>query len=228
MPINHLTNLSNRLLDSMKKIKYGKTQLVVDDQMVFDSTIAAFPPEISPTWLTHGIDFEKRRLDLTGEVNESMLACVQRALTTMNDINHDPIEIHLCSYGGGVYEGLAIYDMLRESQSPIKIIASGIIASSGILILLGADVRVARKHTRFMIHSLTSPINESDLKVKDLLVNAAESKKANDIMFRIIAERSKISFKTLQSASGDLWFGMDEAKQYGVLKESKPTKRKAK
>lgn len=207
--------------------RQGKTQLVVDDQVVYESALDNTPFEISQTWLTNGIDFNKRRVDLIGEVGEPMLAFVQRVLTTLNDISHDPIEIYLTTYGGDVNAGLGIYDILRESKAPTKIIASSIIASAGIPIIVGADIRTARKNTRFMIHGLSSPSGDNtDVKVNDLLINAVEAKRVNDMMFKIIAERTKIKFKTLQSAVGDLWFGVEEAKTYGILNEPKHIKRK--
>jgi len=100
-------------------------------------------------WLQMGLDLKRRRFSLTGEVNENMSEFVLRAITTLNDINHDPITIHLQTYGGGVYEGFAIYDVLRASVSPITVIASGKIASMGIVIFLAGTERIASPNTRF-------------------------------------------------------------------------------
>ncbi len=175
-------------------------------------------------WLQMGLDLKRRRFSLTGEVNENMSEFVLRAITTLNDINHDPITIHLQTYGGGVYEGFAIYDVLRASVSPITVIASGKIASMGIVIFLAGTERIASPNTRFMIHSLS---HGTEGKLKDTLVDVAEAKICNDQMYGIISARSKLNLKSLNKTTGDSWFGVNQAKKYGIIKETKNKKGKS-
>lgn len=174
-------------------------------------------------WLQFGLDLKRRRFSLTGEVNENMAEFVLRAMKKLNDINHDPITIHLQTYGGGVYEGFSIYDELMASPSPIIIKASGKIASMGIVIFLAGTERLATPNTRFMIHSLS---HGTEGKLKDTLVDVAEAKICNDQMYRIISSRSKLNLKSLNKITGDSWFGLDAAKKFGIVKETKKKKGK--
>lgn len=215
----------------MKKLKANNPNESVFSIVRSDGAVLAqFSPEEGGVdldgamqWLQMGVDLVKRRIELTGEVGENMAAFVIRALTKMNEINHDPITIHLQTYGGGVLEGFSIYDAMIESKSPIIVKGSGKIASMGIVIFLAGTERTASPNTRFMIHSLS---HNTEGKLKDTLVDVTEAKISNDAMYKIIAERSKIKLKTLQKLNGDLWFGVTEAKNMGIIKESNKQKQK--
>lgn len=176
-------------------------------------------------WMGGGVDFKKRIMELTGEVNEAMSSHVLRSMIRLNSLSHDPITIYFNSGGGSVYEGCAIYDILRDSQSPIVMIASGKIASMGIVIFLAGTIRMAFPNTRFMIHSVS---HETGGTLKDTLIDVNEAKTLNDKMFSIIAERTKISKKSLLASTHDIWFDVTKATKWGLLTPTKTKKAKGK
>ncbi len=55
--------------------------------------------------------------------------------------------------GGSVYEGLAIYDLMRSSDSHITVIVEGMAASMGSIIALGGDVVKMSENGFFMMHA---------------------------------------------------------------------------
>lgn len=55
--------------------------------------------------------------------------------------------------GGSVYEGLAIYDLMRSSDSNITVIVEGMAASMGSIIALGGDVVKMSENGFFMMHA---------------------------------------------------------------------------
>ena len=63
-----------------------------------------------------------------------------------------PIELYLSTYGGSCYDGMALYDVIEGSQTPIEVICTGKIMSMGIIVALGAKVRKGYRNTTFMIH----------------------------------------------------------------------------
>jgi ATP-dependent Clp protease, protease subunit len=75
----------------------------------------------------------------------------QQILSTKKDIT---IRIH--SGGGSVYEGLAIYDLMRSSDSNITTIVEGMAASMGSVIALGGDTIKMTENAFFMMHAPTS------------------------------------------------------------------------
>ncbi len=180
-------------------------------------------------WISHGIDLDNRIIELTGSVSEGMSSVVLRALVRMNLMSHDPITLYLSSLGGSVYDGLAIYDLIRASPSPVVVYANGKIMSMGVVILLAGDKRYAAKNTRFMMHSLS---HGTLGKVRDTDIDVNEAKITNDNMIKIIAERSKFKYKylkeELEEKSKDIWFGLTTARKYGILTTDSSMKKGAK
>ena len=60
-----------------------------------------------------------------------------------------PIKLYLSTYGGGCYDGLALYDVIEASQTPIEVVCTGKIMSMGIIVALGAKVRKGYRNTTF-------------------------------------------------------------------------------
>jgi ATP-dependent protease ClpP protease subunit len=174
-------------------------------------------------WLSSGLDIANRTLHLIGDVNELMLTATHRSIIALNKINNDPIIIHLFTAGGSMPEGFAIYDILRASPSPIIMIANGIIASMGIVIFLAGTERFALENTRFMIHSMSDERPEGSSKLKDSIIDLNEMKVANDMMFEIIFDRTKISPKSLDknTFNHDYYFDVKLAEKYGIITKPK-------
>lgn len=211
----------------MKSNKLNAIQVVDNGNLVFDSEQQLQETDLqTQLWFGAGIDLQKRTLEINGDVNESMASFVLRSIIRLNSINHDPIVIYFSSSGGSVYDGFSIYDVLRDSPSPIVMVANGKIASMGIVIFLAGTERMALPNTRFMIHSVS---HETGGTVKDTLIDVNEAKTVNDRMFNILAERTKLSRKSLtQNTSHDVWFDVEKAEKWGLLTTKKPIKKKRK
>lgn len=63
------------------------------------------------------------------------------------------ITVRIHSGGGSVYEGLAIYDLMRSSDSEIKVVVEGMAASMASVIALGGDVIEMTENAFFMMHA---------------------------------------------------------------------------
>lgn len=170
-------------------------------------------------WLHYGIDIESRRIHVNVQVDEIMMSLITRALIRMSDNSSDPIELHLCSYGGDAYDGLAIYDAIRNCPCDIVIKASGKIMSAGLLILIAGDYRLATENTTFMAHAVSSG---SEGKVKDMEVDVNEMKRLNNTMLDLLSQRTKKpkSFWQRMIVSHDKYFNLTEAKEYGIITSS--------
>lgn len=176
-------------------------------------------------WLSSGLDIHNRILHLIGDVNELMVSIVQRSVMALNTISNDPITIHLFTSGGSMPEGFAIYDILRSSNSPIIMVASGLVASMGIVIFLAGTERYASENTRFMIHSMSNDGIDGG-KLKDSIIDINEAKLANDMMFKIIFDRTSISPKSLDSNTfnHDYYFDVKLAKKYKIITNKRKNK----
>jgi ATP-dependent Clp protease protease subunit len=173
--------------------------------------------EARTNWLATGVDFETRKIQVNNEVNEGMASFLVRAIIKLNEISHDPIELHLASPGGSVYDCLSIYDTIRASPSDIHIICSGYAMSCGFIILLAGDQRTALPNTRFMMHSVRFASDESNVKSQEISV--VEAKQINEVFLDIMTERTKRpkSWWRRMVISHDKYFNVAEAKEIGLL-----------
>lgn len=190
-----------------KYVKKASADTVSDSDMRLQSTL---------NWLINGVDVENRRIEMRGEVGEGMASYITRALIKLSEISHDPIEIYFSSPGGSVHQGLAIYDAITSCPCDIHMIASGEIMSMGFIIFLAGDKRLAAKHARFMMHSVSYGA-EGITKDHEIQVN--EAKLMNTTHLEILAKRTKRDKKYWYRSilSHDKYMGVEEAIALGVI-----------
>ena len=144
----------------------------------------------------------------------------------MSGIKFDPIAIDmphiqmlLSTYGGCVYDGLSLYDAIKNSKTEVDITCFGKIMSMGIVLLLAAKTRKAYRNTTFMIHEGSSGAIG---KVSDMEDSIDESKRLNDIYFGIIESETKIpkaKLDEIRKRRKDWYFTAEEALEYGLITE---------
>lgn len=129
------------------------------------------------------------------------------------------IQILLSTYGGNVYDGLSLYDAIKNSKTDVDITCFGKIMSMGIVILLSAKTRKAYRNTTFMIHELTSGVIG---KLADMEESIDEAKRINRVLFDIIEKETKIThswLKEIYNKRKDWFFTAEEALEIGLITE---------
>ena len=129
------------------------------------------------------------------------------------------IQILLSTYGGNVYDGLSLYDAIKNSKTDVDITCFGKIMSMGIVILLSAKTRKAYRNTTFMIHELTSGVIG---KIADMEESIDEAKRINKVLFDIIEKETKIThswLKEIYNKKKDWFFTAEEALEIGLITE---------
>jgi ATP-dependent Clp protease protease subunit len=129
------------------------------------------------------------------------------------------IQILLSTYGGNVYDGLSLYDAIKNSKTDVDITCFGKIMSMGIVILLSAKTRKAYRNTTFMIHELTSGVIG---KLADMEESVDEAKRINRVIFDIIEKETKIThswLKEIYNKRKDWFFTAEEALEIGLITE---------
>ena len=129
------------------------------------------------------------------------------------------ITIKLNSSGGSCYDGLALYDRIRQSPCNIVIIGSGLIASMGLIIFLAGDERRLSENARLLNHQMS--IEDFSGRDTALKIEHQEVHKLDVIMTEIISERTGQSIKKLNNETlpGDKWFGSEYAVDNGYAHE---------
>lgn len=129
------------------------------------------------------------------------------------------IQILLSTYGGNVYDGLSLYDAIKNSKTDVDITCFGKIMSMGIVILLSAKTRKAYRNTTFMIHELSSGVIG---KLADMEESIDEGKRINKVLFDIIEKETKIThswLKEIYNKKKDWFFTAEEALEIGLITE---------
>ena len=168
-------------------------------------------------WLQSGIDFESRRIHLDLDVGEVMASVITRGIIKMEELSNAPIEIFLSSNGGVAYDGLAIYDIIRQSNCDIIIYASGKIMSAAFIVFLAGDIRIASSHTTFMMHSVS--YQPDSAKVRDHEIDVQEGKRINSLFLEIMASRTKRpkNWWYRKILTQDFYFNVNDAKEFGIV-----------
>lgn len=189
------------------------------------------------------IDLKERTITIFNDVEEDTMATAiekifqinqedeawKRNLCSVMDmsgIKFDPtaidmphIQMLMSTYGGCVYDGLSLYDAIKNSKTEVDITCFGKIMSMGIVLLLAAKTRKAYRNTTFMIHEGSSGAIG---KVSDMEDSIDESKRLNDIYFGIIESETKIpkaKLDEIRKRRKDWYFTAEEALEYGLITE---------
>lgn len=95
---------------------------------------------------------------------------VKSIIETIMNINHDddlkeadykdwerkPIKLFINSFGGSVYDGLALVDVIKQSKTPVHTISIGSSMSMGFWIYLAGHKRYVGENTTLMFHDITN------------------------------------------------------------------------
>jgi len=86
------------------------------------------------------------------EINWVCANTFLKNLLLLNSMNHFPILVHQCTGGGDWGYGMAIYDAIKASPSPVILIAHAYASSMSSIIPQAAKRRVIMPNADFMVH----------------------------------------------------------------------------
>lgn len=136
----------------------------------------------------------------------------------LQSVGPGPLVVEINSPGGNVWDGLAIYNMLRGRQSPVTTRVVGIAASIASIIALAGDTIEMADASLFMIHDpsgMVAGTSEDMRKMANALDQHAE------ILAGIYVKRTgKTSAQIRAAMSAETWFTAQEAIQFGLADRS--------
>lgn len=180
-----------------------------------------------PYEFTNESENEKHILTLSGNIRKRYYsedksidaALVQDAL---KDITEDVV-IRLNSNGGDVFQGIEIYNYLKNHPSNITVEVTGVAASAATFIVAGADKAIMNTGTSFMIHEASSFAWGNKAELKKVL-NALET--IDDSIIAIYTEKTGQATEQLNDwMEEEKWFTAEEAVKYGFADEVKEKKK---
>jgi len=130
----------------------------------------------------------------------------------------DEIQLHINSPGGSVFEGTAIYNLLKNHKAKIETHIDGIAASMGSVIALAGDTVHIAENAYFMIHNPSGVVagEEKDMKkAADLLA------KIKTTMVNLYSSRSGMSEEAVVEAMDEeTWYAGTEAVEAGFATDT--------
>lgn len=166
-------------------------------------------------------DLQKLDADLTKLEQTNNIKLKQNLGITNYNFGPYGITINLSTPGGFVYNGLSMFDYINKlnKRRDINIVASGLVASMGITLLLSVPLehRVATENTTFMIHSVSSLAIG---KIAELEESVEEAARLQKITFDIIERNTHITHERLQEVNDkkqDWFITAEEALNLGLI-----------
>ena len=130
--------------------------------------------------------------------------------------NEAPLTVHINSIGGDVFEGLAIYNILRQRQN-VTTVVEGIAASIASIIFLAGDKRTMHEQSMLMVHNASAGVHgtaDDFENMLDLLQKAGEQITA------IYLSNSSLDEAGIKSLLGkDSFLTSEESLSYGFATE---------
>lgn len=169
----------------------------------------------------YGIDVQDNVIYFDGDIQAGLtfdLIAKTRLLKKLNP-NLSEINIMLNSGGGDVLEGLALIDFMRDMETKgikFNIIVRGIAMSMGAIILAaGTGKRMASKHSKIMVHQISTIVGG---KLSDVKSNARFSEELEDECNQILSDSTnqpKDYWANIQSS--DYFMSAERALELGII-----------
>ena len=128
-----------------------------------------------------------------------------------------PIRLHINSYGGSVFAGLAAVDYIRASKAPVETIVEGCAASAATLMSVVGSHRSMHRSSCMLIHQLSGLMWGKFEEMKDDMKN---SEMLMEKIKNIYREHCKIPEDVLKDIlKHDIWWDADTCLRYGLVDE---------
>ena len=139
----------------------------------------------------------------------------QSFIEEIKEFKNSPINLHINCVGGDVFDGMAIYNILKKRTAETTVYIEGIAASMGSVIALAADKVVMAENSLFMIHNAWGgAMGES----KELKKTANLLEKISNEIADIYIKKTNLPYdKVKEMMDEETWLNADEALELGFI-----------
>lgn len=164
------------------------------------------------------IDFARRTISLTGEINEDIATLMNSSLRCLARESDEDIIIYIQSLGGSVSAGFSIYDTVKALKCDVVTVASGMAASMGAFLLAAAGSKGKRwcqPNAEVLIHQ---PLGGTSGQATDIRIHAEHILNIRTKLNSILAECTGQSIdKIANDTERDNIMSAEEALKYGLV-----------
>jgi len=139
----------------------------------------------------------------------------QEFITDIKDLKDTPINLRINSLGGDVFDGMAMYNVIKRREAKTTVYIEGIAASIATIISLGADEVVMAENSLFMIHNAWGgTMGEA----KDMRKTAETLEKITGELTDIYRKKTGLSYDALaEMMDEETWLNANEAFEMGFI-----------
>ena len=170
----------------------------------------------------------RNTVNIFGPIDDEMAQSVISQLQYLEDNGAEEITLQICSPGGSVSAGLAIYDTMNYIKARVVTVGIGMCASMGAF-LLSAGSRGFRRVTQNCEILIHQPLGGAQGQASDIIIAADHIKRTRDRINRILAENTEQTLENIEKDTDrDKIMTSTEALEYGLIDEVIPSINKAK
>ncbi len=170
----------------------------------------------------------RNTVNIFGPIDDDMAQSVISQLQYLDDNGAEEITLQICSPGGSVSAGLAIYDTVNYIKARVVTVGVGMCASMGAFLLSAGSkgYRKATQNCEILIHQ---PLGEAQGQASDIIIAAEHIKRTRERINSILAANTNKSIEAIAiDTDRDKIMTAREAMQYGLIDEVIPSINKAK
>jgi len=167
------------------------------------------------------INVKDRLIYLESDIDIYTPAYIRRRIDLISNLTNDwksPITLQICSYGGDVYAGLAICDVIDCAPMPINTVGNGpVMSAAGFVLISGTGVRAITANSYIMVHDIFGMIQGQS---KDVVVETDHWKQLQEICYSLVASKTKKGKSYWKGKSRHSFYvGANEAIKLGLIDE---------
>lgn len=152
------------------------------------------------------------------ELNQALYELDSKLKNTFNFLGPDfvpHIKLHINSFGGSVFAGLAILDTIRRLKSEVHTYIDGAAASAATIISVAGKKRYIGKNSFMLIHQL-STMNYG--KFSELEDDMENNRRLMKLIKDIYKQYTKVPMKQIDEIlKHDLWFDSAKCLELGLV-----------
>ena len=135
----------------------------------------------------------------------------------LSDIKAGQIDLHINSPGGLVFDGIAIYNLLKNHPANVTTYIDGLAASIASVIALAGNKVIMAENALFMIHKAAGIVVGNSDDMRDF---ADKLDKVNGSIATTYTSKTKKDEKEINDLmAAETWMGADEALEMGFIDE---------
>ena len=139
----------------------------------------------------------------------------QEFITEMKEYKDTPVNLRINCIGGDVFDGMAMYNIIKKREAKTTAYIEGIAASMGSVIALAADEVVMAENSLFMIHNAWGGAMGG---AEDMRKTASVLEKISGEIASIYKRKTRLSLDRITDMMDEeTWFNAEEAYELGFV-----------